>query len=95
MYKNYVIITPSILLMKGCVFYMANRLNIAMNEDLIKRIDERAQKLNISRSSYISICCNEKMAQEDAIKQIPDLLSAISELKIISDNFPSKKTTKK
>lgn len=33
------------------------RININLDEDLIKEIDERAKSLHLSRSSYIALSC--------------------------------------
>lgn len=37
------------------------RVNINLNEELLSFIDKQAERLHISRSAYISLCCTSKL----------------------------------
>lgn len=55
------------------------RININMNEELVKKIDEAAKQLHISRSAYISISVSLKMQQDKAFAQMPELINLVEE----------------
>lgn len=41
------------------------RVNVSLSEELVKKIDERAKAMYISRSSYIAMALATKMQAED------------------------------
>lgn len=55
------------------------RINISMNEDLVKKIDELAEQMHISRSAYISVSVFQKMQQDEAISNMPKVIEAVKE----------------
>lgn len=57
------------------------RVTINMNEDLLKRVDECAEQLSLSRSSYIALACSEKMKVDDAMALMPKLLAQMEAMK--------------
>ena len=56
------------------------RINININEDLLRKVDEAADKLSISRSAYISAAVSQKLSQEQALESIPQLMEAVNAL---------------
>lgn len=56
------------------------RVNININEDLLRKVDEAADKLSISRSAYISAAVSQKLSQEQALESIPQLMEAVNAL---------------
>ena len=36
------------------------RVTVNLNDDLVKLIDEEANRLNISRSAFICVCCSSE-----------------------------------
>ena len=57
------------------------RVNVNLSEELVKKLDERAEALNISRSAYISLACSEKMKTEDALEMMPKLMAQLEAMK--------------
>lgn len=55
------------------------RININLSEELIKKIDERAKALYISRSSYIATALASKMQAEDMMSVLPELTKLAKE----------------
>lgn len=56
------------------------RINININEDLLRKVDEAADNLSISRSAYISAAVSQKLSQEQALESIPQLMEAVHSL---------------
>lgn len=56
------------------------RVNININEDLLRKADEAADKLSISRSAYISAAVSQKLSQEQALESIPQLMEVTNAL---------------
>ena len=63
------------------------RVNINMDEALVKEIDEIAKTLFISRSAYISLAVAEKVQNTKILKNVPDLVKSISQFSASIDNF--------
>lgn len=43
------------------------RVNMSLDNDLVKKIDAAAAKLFISRSAFISMACSEKMQSKELL----------------------------
>lgn len=56
------------------------RINVNLSEDLIKKIDEKAKSLYLSRSAYISMCLGEKLQFDEVIESMPKLISLLETL---------------
>ena len=54
---------------------MAKTVGIALSEELLEQIDERAKALCISRSAYISMALSQKMQADDLANNLPSLLA--------------------
>ena len=54
------------------------RINISLNEDLLKQIDVQAKKMNVSRSAYISNACSQKMQSDNFMNYLPGLVKAMN-----------------
>ena len=57
------------------------RVNIAISEELLHRVDEAAKALSISRSAYISVALSTKIQQDSLMTDLPKLLKAYEEAK--------------
>lgn len=66
------------------------RINITMDDDLIKKVDEVAKKMYVSRSAYIAFAVSQKMQQDSLMENMPEMLqtmkSAIEVEKLKSKN---------
>lgn len=68
------------------------RVNINMDEELLKAVDEQATKIHVSRSAYIAFACTQKIQNDKMFESIPDLLRAMqlaSEMKKAQGNMSS------
>ena len=59
------------------------RCNMCLDEDLIKRIDQKAESLSLSRSAYVSMVLTQNFQTEKMVESVPQLLSAVGALKDI------------
>lgn len=57
------------------------RINVTLDESLVKSIDERAKAMYISRSAYISTALAEKMRQDDLMANLPKMFETFKEIK--------------
>ena len=55
------------------------RVNVNLSEELVKKIDERAKAMYISRSSYIAMALATKMQAEDMMSVLPELTKLAKE----------------
>lgn len=55
------------------------RVNINIDEDLLKKIDKKAKSLSMSRSAYISLSCSQYLKSDDLLQAIPDLMAIIGQ----------------
>lgn len=55
------------------------RLNINLDEELIRKVDEVAKKMYVSRSAYISFALSEKLRNDEIAENFPKFASAVSE----------------
>lgn len=60
-------ISVCIIVLKERLVIMA-RYNIYLNDDLNKQLTEKAKKLSISRSAYISMALTEKLEHDNMIE---------------------------
>lgn len=63
------------------------RVNINMDEELVKKVDEVAKKMYVSRSSYIAFAVSQKIQTDETLANMPKLLDTYQELK---KNDPNK-----
>lgn len=53
------------------------RININIPDDLITQIDERAEKLFLSRSAYVSMTMARAIQQDNLLDSVPEMLDFI------------------
>lgn len=53
------------------------RINITMNEELVKKIDEVASKIYVSRSAYIAFAVSQKIQQDKMLDNMPELMQTM------------------
>lgn len=66
------------------------RVNINMDEELLKAVDEQANKIHVSRSAYIAFACTQKIQNDKMLESMPDMLRAFqmaAELKKAQENM--------
>ena len=56
------------------------RVNINMDEDLVKELDKKASALFVSRSAYVSMVVSQALSQEKMMQQLPVMLSELARL---------------
>lgn len=57
----------------------------ALSNRLIAEMDEQCDKLNISRTAYISMALTEKLKNDKMLEQVPDMLQAIATIKDLAN----------
>lgn len=67
------------------------RVNINMDEELVKKVDEVAKKMHVSRSSYIAFAVSQKIQTDETLANMPKLLDTYQELKKNDPNKGEKK----
>ena len=55
------------------------RVNINMDEELVKKVDEVAKKMYVSRSSYIAFAVSQKIQADETLAHMPKLLDTYQE----------------
>lgn len=55
------------------------RVNINMDEELVKKVDEVAEKMFVSRSAYISFAVSQKLKSDEAMDNLPNFIQVIKE----------------
>ena len=63
------------------------RCNLCFDQRLIDIVDEKANALSLSRSSYISMVLQQTFQNERAMESVPELLSAIAGLKSLASSL--------
>lgn len=54
------------------------RINITMDDELLKKIDEVASKLYVSRSAYIAFAVSQKIQADKMLDNIPELVKTMN-----------------
>lgn len=67
------------------------RVNISLSEELLQKIDERAAAMYLNRSAYISTALAQKMAADDALKNLPEITEALRQASAALDAADKKK----
>lgn len=57
--------------------FMSVRVNITLEDEVLKRIDERAKSMGISRSAFVAVSSTTFMDQQDAIRFVSELPSSL------------------
>lgn len=55
------------------------RINITISEELVRKVDERAKAMFISRSAYISTALAQKMQADDAMTMLPEMAKMLQD----------------
>lgn len=50
------------------------RINISIDEGLLRKVDEAANKMHVSRSAYIAFAVSQKIQADEMLKNMPELL---------------------
>lgn len=53
------------------------RVNINMDEELVKKIDAVASKMYVSRSAYIAFAVSQKIQQDKMLDNMPELVQTM------------------
>lgn len=53
------------------------RINITMDEELVKTIDEIASKMYVSRSAYIAFAVSQKIQSDKMLDNMPELVQTM------------------
>jgi metal-responsive CopG/Arc/MetJ family transcriptional regulator len=60
---------------------MSMRLNISMEEELVKKVDEAAARMHVSRSAYIAFAVAQKIQADEMFSNMPEILRLLQEIK--------------
>lgn len=55
------------------------RVNINMDEELVKKVDEVAKKMYVSRSSYIAFAVSQKIQSDETLANMPKIIDVIND----------------
>lgn len=55
------------------------RINVAISDKLLEKVDERAEALCISRSAYISMALSQKLQSDAMMEDLPNMLSVFKD----------------
>lgn len=53
------------------------RININMDEELVKKIDEIASKMYVSRSAYIAFAVSQKIQSDKMLDNMPEFVQTL------------------
>lgn len=53
------------------------RLNISMEKELLKKVDEAATKMHVSRSAYIAFAVSQKIQFDEVLSNMPELVKIL------------------
>lgn len=53
------------------------RININMDEELVKKIDEIASKMYVSRSAYIAFAVSQKIQSDKMLDNMPEFVQTM------------------
>lgn len=62
---------------------MVKRANISLSDDLMDKIDKRAEEMGLNRSAFITVAVNNYFLQEESIRianEIPIFLQKLEEI---------------
>ncbi len=57
------------------------RLNISMDENLVRKVDEAANKMHVSRSAYIAFAVSQKMQADEVLNNMPEVLNLLRQIR--------------
>lgn len=66
---------------------MQKKINITINDDLLKQVDERANELCLSRSAYITSALVTKLQSDELMKNLPVITQQMAQLSEKMDNY--------
>jgi len=52
-----------------------------MDEELVKKVDEAAKKMHVSRSAYIAFAVSQKIQADEVFSNMPELLKILQAIK--------------
>lgn len=53
------------------------RVNLNFPSDVLAKIDNRSRELGMTRTSFVAMCVTRQLEEEEALKSLPDILSAM------------------
>jgi len=53
-----------------------------MDEDLVRKVDEAANKMHVSRSAYIAFAVSQKIQFDEMLSNVPELLKLLQTIQI-------------
>lgn len=56
------------------------RININVPDDLVKKVDEKAKQMFVSRSAYISMAMSQKVQSDDLLDVLPEMRAKLNQL---------------
>lgn len=54
------------------------RINLSIPDELLKRVDESAKKLNMNRSAFVSMSITRQLESEQIINNLPSMLETFN-----------------
>lgn len=58
------------------------RISISVTDELLRQVDEAANKLNINRSAYIAIAIQEKIKNDNIVTSLPKITELLQQAMI-------------
>lgn len=64
---------------KECV-KMVQRVNISLEDGILKRLDDEAKRVGISRSAFVAVAINNYFVQQDNVAAVNQLAAMLEKL---------------
>ena len=61
------------------------KITINMPDDLLKDVDEKANSMYLSRSSFINMALSQKLQQDKVLDNLPEMLQAFKNVEDVVD----------
>lgn len=59
---------------------MTVRVQLSITPDMLALIDDRAKKLALTRSAFVTMCCARQIQADDVIRDLPKFLSTSEDM---------------
>lgn len=67
---------------------MVQKFNVSMSPELFARMDEAAERMGVSRSSFIAFAVSQVISSQEITTALPEILSAVRQLQDIAAKNP-------
>lgn len=63
------------------------KIGVNINEEVLKKIDKKAEEMGISRSAFLTMCAANYLKQDEILEQMPEMLGALKKIEqVVKEN---------